>query len=350
MNGCQRLLLAAWLLVSIADLGETACAQDSTESTAHPAIGSILSGQGFGQPADGAQHYTPVALQSLSCDQASGCDAPSVEEPFSAEKLKKLMKPIFSFEGEWYGRTDDVELATYKGRVRIPSYPIFGPPPPFFSVGFGYTDIKSPVAFDLPSDLYESSLGVSWMRKRNERWMFRTWLGVANATDGDNNSSDAWQFRGGIFAIYQPCQEWTWTFGAIALGRNDIPVVPAIGLIHQPRPELRVDLMFPRPRISYMLTDNGTRQNWCYLGGGLNGGTWAYQQDSGLNDQLTYRAWQLVIGWESTPGLQPGMPFALGRKYGVEFGYAFARKFEFEGTRASIDLGDTLILRATMSL
>ena len=119
-------------------------------------------------------------------------------------------------------------------------------------------------------------------------------------------------------------------FGRTLPGRNDIPVVPAIGLIYQPNPNVRYDLMFPRPRASFLLTDDGRRQNWGYIGGGLNGGTWAYQQDSGLNDQLTYRAWQLVLGWESTPMMQPGMPFALGRKFGAEFGYAFGRQFEFE--------------------
>jgi len=336
VNGCQRPRVAIGLLALLVVAGVDAIAEGPTDPQ-FP--GSFIAAENANRVGDGAAPFNKVSLRREK-----------VDEPFSAEKLKRLMKPIFSFEAELYGRTDDVELASYDGKIKFPTYPIFGPPPPFFSVGFGYTNINSPASFDLPSDLYESSIGVSWMRKRNERWMFRSMLGVANATDGDNNSSDSWQFRGGIFAIYTPCPEWTWTFGAIALGRNDIPVVPAIGLIYQPRPEVRYDLIFPRPRASFLLTDNGRRQNWGYVGGALNGGTWGYQRDSGLNDQLTYRSWQLVLGWESTPMQQPGMPFALGRKFGAEFGYAFGRQFEFESERADLELGDTIILRATISL
>jgi hypothetical protein len=338
VNGRQRLLIAVWLFAQLADLGGNATAQDSRKDESLLAPGTVLAADGYRLADDGA----PVESVSLRSSKS--------DEPFSSAKLKRLMKPTFSFEAELYGKTDDVELASYKGKIKFPTYPIFGPPPPFFSVGFGYTDINSPAVFDLPSELYESSIGVSWMRRRSERWMFRSMIGVANATDGNNNSSDSWQFRGGIFAIYSPREKWTWTFGAIALGRNDIPVVPAIGLIYQPNPELRFDLLFPRPRASFLLTDNGQRQNWGYIGGGLNGGTWAYQRTGGLNDQLTYRAWQLVLGWESTPRLQPGMPFSLGRKFGAEIGYAFAREFEFESERTDIELGDTIILRATISL
>ncbi len=272
-----------------------------------------------------------------------------IDDGFSSEKLKKLMRPTFDFGADWYAEADDVELATYRARVKVPTFPIFGPPPPFINVGFAYTDLNAPSFFDLPSELYESSLGLSWMRRRSERWMFRSMLGVANATDGKNNSSDSWQFRGGVFAIYQPNQQWTWTFGALALGRNDIPVVPAVGLIYQPNRAVRYDLAFPRPRASLLLSDDGLRQQWGYFGAGLNGGTWGYQRADGIDDQLTYRDWQVVVGWESQPRAEPGMPFARGRKFGAEVGYAFAREFEFESEIADIRIGDTIMLRATMS-
>lgn len=80
----------------------------------------------------------------------------------------------------------------------------------------------------------------------------------------------------------------TWIFGAIALGRNDIPVVPAVGVIWQPNPGLRFELTLPKPKIAFLLVDNGPRQQWAYLGAGLNGGTWAYQRAGGIDDQVTY--------------------------------------------------------------
>jgi hypothetical protein len=337
VSGFQQLLIAVGLLVALAGFGGNALAQNSHTHETPIAPKEVVDAAGVRMSVDDAT-VEPARLISSQTD-----------DRFSPAKLKELMRPTFDFGAEWYGESDDVELATYKTKVKIPTYPIFGPPPPFLSAGFGYTDLNAPSVFDLPSELYEYSVGLAWMRRRNERWMFRSMIGVANATDGNNNTSDAWQFRGGVFAMYSPSEQWTWTFGAIALGRNDIPVVPAIGLIYQPNPTLRFDLAFPRPRASFLLTDNGQRQHWGYIGAGLNGGTWAYQRNSGTNDQLTYRAWQLVLGWESKPRPEPGMPFTRGRKFGAEIGYAFAREFEFETEVADIQLGDTIILRATMS-
>lgn len=283
------------------------------------------------------------------------CDTPVRQDsvldqgtPFSKAELRKLMMPRLSFAADWYGEADDVSLTRYATRVTMPTYPFFGPPPPMINVGFAYTDLHAPSALDLPADLYEASLTASWIRKWNARWSFRFSAGAAFATDGNNESSDSWQFRGSAFAMYQPNERWNWTFGALALGRNDIPVLPAVGLIYQPRPDCRLDLIFPRPRLAYRLVQNGDREQWAYLGTGFSGGTWGYQQQSGIDDQITYRDWLAVVGWESTPRLAPGMPFAIGRRVNLEVGYAFGRRFEFERGRPEIELPGAATLRGSV--
>jgi hypothetical protein len=275
--------------------------------------------------------------------------ADDFDRPAEPMNFAELMRPTFSLTAEWQAEASDVELASYDARVLIPTYPIFGPPPPFITAGFSYTDLNATDALDLPTDLYDVSLGLSWMRPINERWMLRFMFSTALATDGKNESSDAWQFRGGVFAMYRPNPEWTWIVGALALGRNDIPAVPAVGVIWQPNPALRFDLTLPKPRIAFRLVDNGPRQQWGYIGAGFNGGTWAYERAGGLDDQLTYRDWRFVLGWESTPTPEPGMPFTRGRKLGVEVGYVFTREFEFETGRPDIKLDDTLMLRVSAS-
>lgn len=263
--------------------------------------------------------------------------------------LAELMRPTLSMTAEWQAEASEIALASYESRVQVPLYPIFGPPPPFLNLGYSYTDLNAPAALDLPSDLYDYSFGFSWMRPINDRWMLRTMLSTALATDNRNNSSDAWQFRGGFFAMYRPNEQWTWIVGALALGRNDIPAVPAVGAIWQPNEALRFDLTLPQPKVSFLLLDNGPRQQWGYIGAGLNGGTWAYERSGGIDDQLTYRDWRLVLGWQSTPTPEPGMRFTRGRKLGVELGYVFARKFEFESGLPDVTLDDSLMLRVTAS-
>ncbi len=280
-------------------------------------------------------------------------EAPFVAAPESAAMppdLRALMRPMLRVDVEWQGETNDIALASYDARVQIPTYPVWGPPPPFISGGFSYTSLAAPESLDLPSDLYDYSLGASWLRRVNDVWSVRFMLSAAFATDGRNTGHDAWQFRGGLFAMYRPDETWTWIVGALALGRNDLPVVPAVGLIWQPSRRLRLDLTLPRPRLATLLIDQGARQQWVHVGGGLNGGTWAFERADGIEDQLTFRDWRVVVGWESTPTPQPGSPFTRGRKLGLELGYVFAREIEFDRRMPNLDLDDTFMIRVHGSL
>ena len=147
---------------------------------------------------------------------------PAPTPPTQSIDFAKLMRPTFDLAVEWQAEASNIELTSYDARITVPTYPFFGPPPPFLNAGFSYSDLNAPDALDLPSDLYDYSLGFAWMRRINDRWMLRFMFSTALATDGKNNSSDAWQFRGGAFAMYRPNPQWTWIVGALALGRNDI--------------------------------------------------------------------------------------------------------------------------------
>lgn len=285
--------------------------------------------------------FEPIDLQVA--------DGSSPASAFTPDRIKELMRPSVRLNSEWQAKVDDIGLSSHGASLSVPTYPFFGPPPPFVTLGFNYTGIDAPVAFHLPADLYESQIGFAWMRKINNRWMTRLMAGASFGTDGTNTSGDAWQFRGGWFAIYRRRPDLTWTFGVMALGRNDLPVVPAVGVIYQPTQDVRFDLIMPRPKIAFLLADNGPRQQWVYLGAGLNGSTWGVERASGVDDQLTYGDVRVMLGWESIPTPEPGMPFTQGRKFGVEAGYVFSRDFEFEDASSKIKLDDTFMLRGTVS-
>ncbi len=267
----------------------------------------------------------------------------------SPEAIKELMRPNFNFVAEWQAETSDIGINLYEAGLSFPTYPVFGPPPPFINIRFAYTDIEAPAVVGLPADLYETELGLAWLRLLNDQWMMHFMAGASFVTDGNNDSSDAWRFRGGAFAIYRHNEIWTWVVGAIALGRNDIPVVPAVGVIYQPDLTKRLDLIMPRPRLSLLLLDRGARQQWGYIGMTLSGTTWGVERSESFDDQLTYGDWRAVLGWESTPRQEPGIPFTRGRKLGVELGYVFSRDFEWDSDGSEIGLDDTLMLRGSCS-
>lgn len=296
---------------------------------------------------DTRQQAPPIVLPSEKSNGGDWFESQSnMGSSLSQESLRSLMRPKFAFSSEWL-TSSDFDLSAYDLRVKVPTYPFFGPPPPMISVGFAYTDLIDADAFGLPDDLYEYSIGLSWIRPIKDRWMVRSMLGVALATDNLNTSSDAWQFRGGVFAVYEPNERWQWVFGAIAIGRNDLPVVPAVGVIWQPRPGLKVDLTFPKPRFSKLNNDDGSRQQWCYAGVGIGGGTWAYERADKVDDQVTYGDWRVVAGWESVPTPIEGARFTPGRKHGLEIGYVFSRDLEFSSGSPDISLTDALTLGIT---
>ena len=295
------------------------------------------------------ENAEPLPWRLFSFSSEPTADVPTDDFEFSPEVLKKLMRPSFSFAAEWQAETNDVGLTLYDAGMTFPVYPLFGPPPPIVSLGFAYTNLDAPPSAGLPVNLYQSDLGLAWIRRLNERWMIRLMAGASFNTDGKNHSSDAWRIRGGVFALYQRDLKWTWTFGAIALGRNDLPVLPAVGVIYQPHPAIRFDLVMPRPRLSLLLADHGPRQQWGYIGLGLNGSTWGVERADGANDQLSYGDFRAVIGWESTPTSEPGLPFTRGRKLAAEIGYVFSRDFEWENEGLKVGLDDTLILRGSVS-
>jgi hypothetical protein len=256
--------------------------------------------------------------------------------------FKSLLRPRLAFNSEWI-TSSDFNLSNFDLGVTLPTYPIFGPPPPMINVGFAYTNLADAQEFELPADLFTYSVGLSWMRILNDRWKIRSTAGVALATDNRNTTSEAWQFRGGVFAIYEPNERWQWVFGGIALGRRDLPFVPALGAIWTPTRWMKYDFTFPRPKISRLLSETDLRQRWAYLGMELSGNTWAYETVTQTDEQLTYGDWRAVIGWESVPASNSRSPFAPGRKLGLEFGYVFARELTRSEDSPELSLSNGIV-------
>ena len=255
--------------------------------------------------------------------------------------LARLLRPRVQAAIHWAAPVDSIGILAGDVSVKVPSYPLFGPPPPMITGGYRGMQISAPAAADLPDELHQFSVGMGWMRPINERWLARFMLNGAFASDLQNTSRQAWQIRGGGFGIYRPNERWSFALGAIATGRDDLPVLPAVGAIWQPTPRWKVDLTFPRPQISWMLVDSSPWQHWMYLGSGLDGGTWAVERRVGP-DRITYRQWRLVLGWQ-LKSASSAKSFGLGPGMNAELGYLFGREFQF-GAAPDLSLGNTLLL------
>ena len=263
----------------------------------------------------------------------------------TVDSFQPPRRPPAGWRAAWIAGEEG--LARSEINTTLPLLGPFGTPPPLIKFGFGWTNLFAADQFDLPSDLFEYSAGLTWIRPVNQRWTVLGMLGAVMATDNQNGSSDAWRFRGGAFAIYQRCEKWKWTLGAVATGRDDLPVLPAVGLIWQPSPALQFDVTFPRPRVNYLVADHGSRQHWAYLGAAINGTTWGYETSGRIDDRLTYRDWRLVAGWETRPASDSPLARGFGKTIQAEIGYAFAREFEFENDTRVEALDDGFLMGIT---
>jgi hypothetical protein len=115
--------------------------------------------------------------------------------------------------------------------------------------------------------------------------------------------------------------------------------LPVAGRIWTPKDWLRVEAIFPRPRLATRIGDSS---HWLFLGGELGGGTWAVERvnpyyvgashahplyvrshitEKQFDDNATYRDLRLVFGWESvTEG---------SLSSSLEIGYVFNRKLSY---------------------
>ncbi|MDG2382139.1 MAG: DUF6268 family outer membrane beta-barrel protein [Pirellulaceae bacterium] len=208
---------------------------------------------------------------------------------------------------------------------------------PKFRVDF----LDGPSPFDLPDQVYDTGVNFVWRKQLSDRWGV-----MAVATPAVRSDFVATEKTVRVFAL--GLATWQWipdkleiSFGAVYLDRNDISLLPAVGLRARPNPRWLIDLMFPRPRISYRISKDGPRgEVWGYLGGALGGNTWAVLRD-GINDEMTIRGYQLLLGIETV--------YQGGNGAFLEIGSAFNREVEFEVADEKYEFGAGFLVQAGLA-
>ena len=119
--------------------------------------------------------------------------------------------------------------------------------------------------------------------------------------------------------------------------------MPIFGVIYEPSPDMRLELIFPRPRILRRLAGSlESDERWVYVGGEFGGGVWSITRPStGELDLLNYSDWRVLVGYERK------IIGGLSRRF--EMGYVFRRELEFDSATPDVTLDDTLFVRAGLT-
>ncbi|WP_417736904.1 hypothetical protein [Rosistilla oblonga] len=188
-------------------------------------------------------------------------------------------------------------------------------------------------AIDVPDRLYET--GVSLFTRYQWKPGLSILAMVSPQLRTDFETEDAsWRLSGfGVIAWEWIPEVLTVSFGAAYLGRDDLPVLPAVGLDWRPNADWRLELMFPRPRLMRRIAKNGPlSETWAYASIAPGGNTFNVRRSDGSDDELTLGDIRAMLGVEQ---IRDG-----GRGWFAELGIAFARTIEYEsGDEYDFDAG-----------
>lgn len=210
--------------------------------------------------------------------------------------------------------------------------------PLLITPGYGMYFLVGPSSVQAPSTLYQAYVTTLWMSQLSPKW--GTVLSVTPGVYSDFNRTDSKAFRVSGMAIFN--YQWTETtqllFGAVYLGRQDYPALPAFGVIWTPNENHRLELTFPRPRYMQLFGYGEGYEDWWYVSGEFGGGSWRVEHPKGQTDWLTLSDYRMLIGMErKTDG---------GGKSFLELGFVFGRRFKYTDDPVTIDMNSTVMLRS----
>ncbi len=236
------------------------------------------------------------------------------------------------------GSGDDFGITDFSVGLKIGS-----PRLPFLSMSPRYqmTFLHGPLTTDVPETLHRASLSIMGMMPFSPTWIGQVVVNPGVASDFRNTSSDSMRVTGHALAIFMPSKETQWMFGVVYLDREDVSILPAVGLIYSPDSDLRFEFSFPRPRIMKRLSCEGENERWVYIAGEFGGGSWAVERANQTDDILTIRDYRLLGGME--------FKRPENRELFWEAGLVFGRTIEYESGIGDQDQDPAFMFRGGVS-
>lgn len=193
--------------------------------------------------------------------------------------------------------------------------------------------LSGPIQTDLPPRLFDFQVG----------WQKREWLSdsfgydiaarIGAFSDFEGSAREGVRFPSHAVGFYRLDPQVDFVFGVDYLDRDDIPLLPVAGIILTPRDDLRLELVFPRPRIELRISPKRS----LYLAGELGGGTWAIERVNNASDVFTYRELRLLFGL-ATVGED-------GHEASLEIGYVFDREISYRSGLGDYSPGSAVLIR-----
>ncbi len=195
--------------------------------------------------------------------------------------------------------------------------------------------LSGPTSTPLPPRLYDFVLGYQKRDTLSDAFSYDVSVSVGVYSDFEDSARDGVRFPGHAVGMAHLNSRTDFVFGVDYLDRDDIKLLPVIGCSLHPflRENIRLDLVFPRPKIEFYLD----RLTKLYVAGLMDGGTWDIEFPDQTNDVMTYRDFRVLFGYEWID--------EDGDYQGCEMGYVFDRQLSFRGLPGDTLFDDAFVVR-----
>lgn len=207
---------------------------------------------------------------------------------------------------------------------------------------YGVHYLDGAANFDLPDQLFDASVEFRHLRKFGDGpWAMDVAVTLGHYSDYESDDADAFRVTGRGLVVYETSPLVKWVAGVAYLNRAGASVLPLGGVIYEPTPEVSYELVFPRPRLWWLLPGSNRQlgdERWVFLGGEFGGGVWSIERPSTqMQDLMTYRDFRVLVGYQRK--------LASGITSTFEFGYVFGRELEFSSMSPDVSLDDSMFAR-----
>ena len=193
---------------------------------------------------------------------------------------------------------NDVEVATTATWPRF----LGGPQPLRISPGFAAHWWHGPdtatTGVDLPPRAYSAYLAFDHVTDPSRGFGFDNNFTVGVYSDFDNLSSDSLRLTGRLVGWRRINEYMVGKIGIEYLDRIRLKILPVVGIYANPNPDMKIDLTFPRSKISHRIPNFNNFEGWAYVSGEYGGGSWAIDRVGGFEDQVDINDVRAIIGVE----------------------------------------------------
>ena len=191
-----------------------------------------------------------------------------------------------------------VEVATTATWPRF----LGGPQPLRISPGFAGHWWHGPdtaiTGVDLPPRAYSAYLAFDHTTDPSRVFGFDNNFTVGVYSDFDNLSSDSLRLTGRLVGWRRVNEYMVAKLGVEYFDRIRVKLLPVFGIYANPNPDMKIDLAFPRSKLSHRVPNFNNLEGWAYVGAEYGGGSWAIDRLDGSEDQVDINDVRAFIGYE----------------------------------------------------